>query len=141
MKKLLAGLCLLLTFSGHLTAAEVTYYPAARPGAPFSEAVQVGDILFLAGQLGTKNGKLAEGGVVGETRAAMENISAVLQKHGYTLDNVVKCSVFMADMAEWPKMNEVYVTFFKKHLPARSAFGSTGLALDARLEIECIAAK
>ena len=138
MKKLLLGLILL--FNGELIAAEVEFYPSARSGAPFSEAVRVGDLLFLSGQLGMVKGKLAEGGVEGETRATMENISASLKKRGLTLDDVVKCSVFMADMKEWPKMNEVYVTFFKNDPPARSAFGTTGLAMGARLEIECIAA-
>jgi enamine deaminase RidA (YjgF/YER057c/UK114 family) len=70
----------------------------------------------------------------------MENIRSVLVKNGSSLDKVVKCTVFMADMKEWASMNEVYVTFFDPaRRPARSAFGTTGLALDARVEIECLA--
>jgi 2-iminobutanoate/2-iminopropanoate deaminase len=69
----------------------------------------------------------------------MENIKDVLTRVGSSMDRVVKCTVFMADMAEWPRMNEVYATYFPRHKPARSAFGTNGLALGARVEIECIA--
>ncbi len=70
----------------------------------------------------------------------MENIRAELARNGSSMDRVVKCTVFMADMKEWPAMNEVYVTFFDRaRRPARSAFGTTGLALNARVEIECLA--
>ncbi len=108
---------------------------------PFSEAVRVGDLLFLSGMVGTKPGttELAEGGIAGETRQTMENIKAALGRHGASMDRVVKCTVMLADIAEWPAMNEVYVTFFPGDKPARSAFGASGLALGARVEIECIA--
>jgi enamine deaminase RidA (YjgF/YER057c/UK114 family) len=70
----------------------------------------------------------------------MENIKATLEKNGSSLDHVVKCTVMLADIKEWAQMNTVYVTYFKKdRLPARSAFGTNGLALGARVEIECIA--
>jgi len=75
-----------------------------------------------------------------ETRQTMENIRATLEAHGSSLDRVVKCTVFLADMSEWSAMNEVYVTFFPTSKPARSALGASGLALNARVEIECIAA-
>jgi len=108
---------------------------------PFSEAVQVGDMLYLSGQLGTDStGKLVPGGIGPETRQALENIAEVLQRHNMTPASVVKCTVMLADIGEWAAMNEVYVAFFKAHRPARSAFGTTGLALGARLEIECMAA-
>lgn len=121
------------------SAAE--YYPmAGNRGLPFSEAVRVGDLLFLSGQLGTgADDKLVPGGIQPETRQALENIRAVLERHGSSLDRVVKCTAMLADMKEWAAMNEVYVTFFPTHLPARSAFGATGLALGARMELECIA--
>lgn len=138
MKKLCMGLLVLL--SAEVAAVDVQFHPAARPGAPFSEAVRVGDLIFLAGRLGIVKGKLAEGGIQAETRAAMESIKTSVEKYGSSMDRVVKCTVFMADMKEWPKMNEVYTTFFKNNLPARSAFGVNGLALGARVEIECIAA-
>jgi reactive intermediate/imine deaminase len=107
---------------------------------PFSSAVRVGNTLYLSGNLGNIPGtmNMAEGGIQGETRQTMENISAVLAQFGSSMDQVVKCTVFLADMAEWGAMNEVYKTYFTNS-PARSALGASGLALDARVEIECIA--
>jgi len=109
-------------------------------GLPFSSAVRVDDTLYLSGNLGNIPGtpQLAEGGIQGETRQTLENISAVLAQFGSSMDKVVKCTVFLADMAEWGAMNEVYKTFFPNP-PARSALGASGLALNARVEIECIA--
>lgn len=124
-------------------AADVSYLQ--MPGMegrdlPFSSAVRVDNILYLSGQLGIIPGTLdlAEGGIQGETRQTMENISAVLEQFDSSLDKVVKCTVFLADMAEWGAMNEVYRTYFKNP-PARSALGASGLALGATVEIECIA--
>ncbi len=107
---------------------------------PFSSAVKVDNTLYLSGNLGNIPGTLdlAEGGIQGETRQTMENISAVLKQFGSSMDKVVKCTVFLADMAEWGAMNEVYKTYFTDP-PARSALGASGLALGARVEIECIA--
>jgi reactive intermediate/imine deaminase len=109
---------------------------------PFSPAVRAGGLLFLAGKLGTDStGKLAPGGIHAETRRAMENIGAELRKAGSGFDRVLKCTVFLADMGEWAAMNEVYAPFFPEgKRPARTAVAVTGLALDARVEIECIAA-
>lgn len=107
---------------------------------PFSEAVRVGNMLYLSGQIGLdSSGKLAPGGIAAETRQTMENIKAALERHGSSLDHVIKCLVMLADMNEWADMNAVYVTYFPNHLPARSAFGTNGLALGARVEIECVA--
>jgi 2-iminobutanoate/2-iminopropanoate deaminase len=107
---------------------------------PFSEAVRVGDMLYLSGQLGTDStGRLVPGGIGPETRQALGNIAAALARHGSSPDRVVKCTVMLADIAEWPAMNEAYVAFFGSHRPARSAFGTSGLALGARLELECMA--
>ena len=107
---------------------------------PFSTAVRVGSTLYLSGSIGIVPGsrELAEGGIQGETRQTLENIKASVEMFGSSMDNVVKCTVFLADMAEWGAMNEVYRTYFKNP-PARSALGASGLALDARVEIECIA--
>lgn len=107
---------------------------------PFSSAVQVGTTLYLSGTLGNVPGKfeLVPGGIEAETRRTMESIKAMVERFGASMDRVVKCTVFMADMSEWEAMNKVYRTYFKK-LPARSAFAATGLALDARVEIDCIA--
>ena len=107
---------------------------------PFSAAVRAGNTLYLSGNIGNMPGTLdlAEGGISGETRQTMENISAVLTEFGSSMDEVVKCTVFLADMAEWGAMNDVYKTFFTNP-PARSALGASGLALNSRVEIECIA--
>ena len=114
--------------------------PFGPPVNPFSPAVRVGDMLYLAGQIGTDStGAVVKGGIEAETRQTMRNIANVLEKTGSSMDRVVKCTAFLADMKEWPAMNGVYATFFPKNKPARSAFGATGLALNARVEIECIA--
>jgi 2-iminobutanoate/2-iminopropanoate deaminase len=118
------------------------YYP--MPGGsklPFSEAVRVGNVLYLAGAMGfdMTTMLLVPGGVEAETRKALENIRGTLERHGSSLDKVVKATVFLADMSEWEKMNAVYVTYFNKHLPARSAFGGVVLAKGGRVEIEVVA--
>jgi 2-iminobutanoate/2-iminopropanoate deaminase len=110
----------------------------------FSTAVRNGDLLFLSGQIGTVPGtsppQLVEGGVEAETRQAFENIRTVLATAGLDLDNVVKCTVFLADIGDYDAMNSAYVTFFPDVPPARSAMAGSGLALGARVEVECIAA-
>jgi reactive intermediate/imine deaminase len=112
----------------------------AQKGLPFSEAVRVGDLLYLSGQIGREaSGQLAPGGIAAETRQTLENIRQTLERHGSSLDRVIRATVMLADMSEWAAMNAVYVTFFPAHLPARSAFGTSGLALGARVEIECTA--
>jgi len=110
-------------------------------GLPFSQAVRVGSLLFLSGQLGNAPGttELVPGGIAAETKQALENIKAILERNGSSMDRVVKCAVFLADIREWPEMNEVYRTYFRDDPPARSALAATGLALGARVEIECIA--
>ena len=134
-----AALALALTAS----AQAPVYTPMGGPvPRPFSAAVTVNGFIYLSGQLGTDStGKVVAGGVTAETKQALENIKSLLKAQGATMDDIVKCTVMMADMAEWPAMNTVYATFFTKHFPARSAFGTTGLALGARVEIECIARK
>jgi reactive intermediate/imine deaminase len=108
---------------------------------PFSQAVKVGNTVYLSGNLGALPGqmKLVEGGIQSETRQTLENIKSVLESFGGSMKDIVKCTVFMVDIAEWPAMNEVYVTYFEKPFPARSAVAGSGLALGARVEIECIA--
>ena len=124
-------------------SADLEFFPVSgEQNLPFSEAVRAGDMLYLSGQLGTDStGKLVPGGIVPETRQALNNIAAALTRHGSSLDRVVKCTVMLADVREWGAMNEVYVTFFGSHRPARSAFGTGGLALGARLELECMAVR
>lgn len=123
-------------------SATAEYQSASNPSArTLSEFVRVGNILYLSGKLGTDStGKLAAGGIAPETKQTLENIKTVLEKNGSSMDNVVKCTVMLADIKEWAEMNTVYVTFFKKErLPARSAFGTSGLVNNARVEIECMA--
>ncbi|MHB1311286.1 MAG: RidA family protein [Gemmatimonadaceae bacterium] len=120
-------------------------HPFGAPTRPFSPAVRVGNLVFLAGQIGTSSGAagggVVPGGIEAETRQALDNIKGTLEAIGLSMDRVVKCTVFMADMKEWDRMNVVYQTFFKApNYPARSAFGTSGLALNARVEIECMAA-
>lgn len=107
---------------------------------PYSTAVRVDNMLYLSGALGFIPGTttLPEGGIQPETRQTLENISATLEMFGSSMDKVVKCTVFLADIAEWSAMNEVYITYFPNK-PARSAVGDIGLGLGARIEIECIA--
>lgn len=117
--------------------------PAAKAAKlPFSQAVRVGDILYLSGALGNVPGKLelVPGGLVAETRQTMENIGAVLRESGLTFADVVKCTIMLADMSRWAEFNNIYITYFDPdRLPARSAFGTNGLALGAQVEIECCA--
>jgi reactive intermediate/imine deaminase len=99
-------------------------------------------MLYLSGALGTLPGTLtlAPGGVEGQARQTMDNIGAVLRHCGLGFDDVVKCTIMLADMSEWPAFNAIYVTYFAPgRLPARSAFGANGLALGAKLEVECVA--
>ncbi len=128
---------------GACATARPPEYIAATggPARPFSPAVRINGFLYLSGQVGTdSSGTLVPGGIKAETRQVMENIRGVLQRSGSSMDRVVKCTVFLADMGEWGMMNEVYVTFFAADKrPARSAMGASGLALGARVEIECIA--
>ena len=111
---------------------------------PFPEGTAVGGLVFLSGQLGNVPGTLTlvEGGIAAEARQALENIATVLHGQGLGLENLVRCTVMLADMAEWPAFNAVYAEFFAGvPTPARSAFGCSGLALGARVEIECTAAR
>lgn len=110
---------------------------------PFPEGVRVGSLLFLSGQLGNLPGTLSlvPGGLRAETRQTLENIRTILRGQGLDLQHLVRCTVMLADMADWPAFNEVYRECFgSTPLPARSALGCNGLALGARVEIECIAA-
>jgi len=126
-----------------IVPGKATYHPfVGLPGLPFAEAVEVGDLLFLSGQIGVDaQGKLVSGGIAAETRQTLMNIQAVLERRGSSLDRIVKVTVMLADIGEWAAMNAEYVAIFGTRLPARSAFGTSGLALRARVEIECIAVR
>ena len=127
--------------AGPALAAPVEYYPAARPNAPFSEAVRAGDFLIVSGQVGVTPGA-PPAPFADEAKRVMDNVAAVLGRHGASMDNVVKCTVFLADMSQFAAFNAIYTSYFKPgRLPARSAIGPATLAAPgARLEVECWAA-
>jgi 2-iminobutanoate/2-iminopropanoate deaminase len=110
---------------------------------PFSEAVRVGNTLYLSGQIGILPGtlNLAAGGIQAEARQTLENIKTTLETHGYTMRDVVKCTVMLVDIAEWATFNEIYKSYFAPPYPARSALGANGLAMGARVEVECLAVR
>jgi reactive intermediate/imine deaminase len=120
------------------TVIQTAIIPA---GLPFSAAVRVGDLLFLSGQIGNVPGsrQLADTGIAGQTRQTLENIKTVLAAAGSSPERVVKCTVFLVDMRDYAAMNLVYAEYFPKDPPARSTVAGTGLALGARVEIECVA--
>lgn len=120
---------------------DVEFRPRPNSPGPFSEAVRVDDLLFLSGTLGTDStGRIVPGGIGPETRQTLENIKAALARNGLGMDRLVKCTVFLADISEWPAMNQVYAPYFPANKPARSAIGGAVLLFNARVEIECVAA-
>jgi 2-iminobutanoate/2-iminopropanoate deaminase len=144
-----AAACLIAALAGSIPASAgepgLQFYtsPAiAAANPPFSQAVRVGDVLYLSGTIGIVpgTGALAAGGIEAEARQAMENMGAVLKANGLAFDDVFKCTAMLADMGKWGDFNKVYVTYFKPgHLPARSAFGAAALARGAQVEVECLA--
>lgn len=123
-------------------AKQVIAPPGATRLAPYSPAIRTGGLVFLSGVIGTRPGtrELVAGGVGAETRQALENVRGVLAAAGLGLRDLVKCTVFLASIADYEAMNAVYGEFFPEAPPARSAVGVAGLPLGARVEIECIAA-
>jgi reactive intermediate/imine deaminase len=137
LKKWAAALAL-LACAGSAVAQEF-YNQGNPPGRPFSLAVRTGDFVFLSGQLGTGPNGLVKG-FDAQSRQAMDNIAEVLKGMNLGMDNVVKCTIMIADMSKWEDFNKVYVTYFKPgRLPARSALGANGLALGGEIEVECMA--
>ena len=117
----------------------------AAPAAigPYSQAIEANGIIFVSGQLpiDPATGAFAEGGIKELTRQSLTNMKAILAEAGLTMDNVVKTTVFLADMADFAEMNEVYASFFEGVCPARSAVAVKTLPKEARVEIECIAVR
>jgi len=136
-----AALLAALFAAAGAVAAEPEFFPRkAAPGQsyPFSEAVRVGDMLYLSGDIGVgADGKLVGGGVKAEAKQVMDNIAANLARHGSSFDHVVQCTVALADIADWPAFNEIYRGYFSKHFPARMAYATGGLALGAKVEVQC----
>lgn len=142
--KRLNFLFLAMTLSGvtpagaRSSAAAGPHYSPAPAGLPFSSAVQIGDMLYMSGQIGLgADGKLVPG-FEAQTRQTMDNIVAAAGKSGASANDIVKCTVMLSDMSNWAAFNRIYVTYFhSEHLPVRTAFGATGLAMGAALEVEC----
>jgi len=128
-----------------LAAAAPQFHPSADPALadyPFSESVEAGGLVFLSGVIGTApgEGSLVEGGIEAETTQIMETMGAALARHGLGYGDIVKCTVFIDDIAEWADFNAVYRSYFEAgRYPARSALGADGLALGAAVELECVA--
>lgn len=145
MRRVILVAASLLASAACATSRHEPVFAARPPGPtrPFSPYTKVNGIIYLSGQIGTDSaGRIVPGGIQAETRQTMENIRAVLRGAGSSMEKVFKCTVFIGDMKEWPAMNEVYVTFFDAaRMPSRSATGASGLALGARVEIECLAAE
>lgn len=139
---LLISMLLLTAYSSALADLKAHYIvsePTAALTLPFSDAVQVGDIIFMSGTLGVtpENFKLVKGGITQETHQIFANMKTLLEANNSALNRIFKCTVMMRDIAQWPTFNEIYVTYFPDDKPARSAFGANGLALGAEVEMEC----
>jgi reactive intermediate/imine deaminase len=137
----LLGLALLLaTQATAAPTVHVTSPESVALNRPFSDATEVGGLLYLSGQIGAIPGQdqVVPGGIEAETRQVMANIGAILAKRGLAHDDLFKCTVMLADMEQWDAFNRVYVTYFKTdRFPSRSAFGTNGLARGAAVELEC----
>jgi 2-iminobutanoate/2-iminopropanoate deaminase len=118
--------------------ADVEHFRREGSTAPFSPAVRVGDTLYVSGMIGARPDGTLPDGIEAQTRQTMDNIGAILDMAGSSFADVVRCTVMLEEMADWPAFNSVYVGYFEPgRLPARSAFGADGLALGALVEVEC----
>jgi len=146
MKPIISIFIVLLTFTScQSNKKDITFHPshlAERQNTPFSAVVETENLLFLSGQIGKdhKKGELVSGGIKAETKQVLENIKAVLTQHNSSLDRVVKCTVILADINDFADFNSVYVQYFPNK-PARTTFAAGGLAANAKIEIDVIAAK
>jgi reactive intermediate/imine deaminase len=140
MKTVVAGVLAIMASSASAQIQRIGEPTLNGQRLPFSTAVRAGDTVYLSGALGIgPDGKLGDG-MAAQARLAMDNLGAGLKQAGLGWDDVVKCTVMLDDMKDWPAFNQVYVTYFPDgKFPARSAFGADGLALGALLEVECVA--
>ena len=113
----------------------------STPIGPYTPIVRAGDFLVISGQLGLVNGEMIVGGVTHETTQALTNMAALLESEGASLADVVKTTVFLVDMADFPEMNRIYLEEFGDHRPARSSIGVAALPLGAVVEVEAVAYK
>lgn len=120
-----------------------TFSPDCSPNAigPYNHGSRIGDLLFTAGQipLDPATTKIVEGDIKVQATRVLENLKLLLESEGLTLSNVVKTTVFMVDLAEFPQVNEVYAQFFTENFPARSTIQVAALPMGARVEIEAVA--
>jgi reactive intermediate/imine deaminase len=142
MRMVFLAALLVIASSAQAQVKEVLRVPGAVPGLPFSPAVRVGDVIYLSGQIGAPLGSksVVPGGVRAETRQVLLNIRTVLEAAGSSLERVFKCTVFLADIQDYDAMNLEYAAVFPVDPPARSTVAGSGLAMGARVEIECMAA-
>lgn len=141
LQLLLVTSVLATTAAAQQSDKQVIQLPGSLPGLPFSSATRVGNILYLSGAIGVlpATRQLVDTGIVKQTQQTLENIKAVLVYAGSSMERVFKCTVFLTSIADYARMNEVYATYFPKDPPARSTVAGSGLALGARVEIECLA--
>ena len=126
-----------------MTRTTIASDAAPRAIGPYAQAVAAGDLVFCSGQVGLDpaNGSLVPGGIAAETARALDNLAAVLSAAGLGLDDVVKTTVYLLDLAEFPAMNEVYARYFRAPYPARATVGVAALPAGARVEIEAVAVR
>lgn len=139
--KHITALLALLSCAATVHAADAEYFNKGNPpGRPFSLAVRAGDMVLLSGQMGTDDKGLVPGGFEAQSRKAMDNVADILKGMGLGMNDVVKCTVMLADMSKWADFNKIYAGYFKPgRLPARSAMGVNGLALGGEVGVECVA--
>lgn len=140
------GITLMLAACGNASEAPARTFDrdaGAPENLPFSAAVIAGDTIYLSGQIGRKPGEtaLVEGGASAETKQIFENYKGILARNNSSLADIVKCTVFLEDMADYAAMNAAYSEAFPGDKPARSTLGADGLAFNAAVEIECIAVR
>ena len=143
MKKLIIIPALLFSFNGwsdDITIEHFSSEQTIKQNFPFSDAVRVDNTVYISGMIGEdENGNLVEGGIVPEAHTVMKKMGNILAHFNLGYDDVVKCLVMIDNIGEWSMFNSVYVQYFDKPFPARSAFGADGLAGNASFELECIA--
>jgi 2-iminobutanoate/2-iminopropanoate deaminase len=136
----LAMLIPLTLLATEAASAQLVFHPRPNATVPFSPAVEAGDLVFLSGMIGAAPDGSIPPAMADQARYAMDGLGESLKLAGLGFDDVAKCTVMLADMKTWGDFNRVYATYFKpSHMPARSAFGATGLAFGAGVEVECIA--
>jgi len=148
MKKVTGLICILLLMVFACSQPPITREVINSPDAPkaigpYSQAIRVGNTLYLAGQLGLDpaTGNFAEGGIEAQSRQALENLKAVLTSAGFTFEDVVQCQVFVTDMNNYPVFNGIYAEYFEKDFPARAVVEASRLPKDGLVEIMMVAVK